>query len=348
MKKLSNDHAGIGTIAIALIVIVILVGSGAGVYFIINNDEKDSNDNGNDIDTDELFSIDMNEPNINGNMGIESVFTYTATYANNTNITTTNTDITAYLNGQSGSYYLYIFYVSPLSLGAVPIMLHKSTGEMRLGTYVGTDSINYNGKNIALSIYEQELNGDIFYISSTSDGIPYKFSFETNRTNSNGEVSTSKLSGTLLSTDIKPSTPYIKPDRFGESYHYSYSDDRSSNHGTISLMVIGNYLDYSAESRQLLIMVYFSLKDNNGDSTQTCTYIHDLESSSVWLVSQYHTYSGVETINTFEGNVECNVYEDSSDKAYIGKANGIMYLYITDYYSGSYGTSMKLISYTVP
>lgn len=321
-KLLSNDAKGVGTMAIALFAAIVIIAAGAGIYILTKNNDSDEPDD-EDNALMEYYSVDIDEPNILGSMGIGTMMMYNLVSGEVNGMPISKDPVMVGLLGQSGSYYFYIINSNNTSFSPIPFMLEKTTGELRGGELTGTDSIQYNGKNIPLNVYKNSLPETSITVSA-ANGIPYKITVEIDKVVSSNRSDKGNFTVSLASISATPATPYVMSERFGESYYYSFKN-QDGRSGVVSLCAVGNITSPAGED-QLILIMYFNVEDKNGVKTEACTYGHTGLKDTVKLLESDNK-SGEETISTIDGDVLCDVVEFVGDKMYVGKDTGIAYQY---------------------
>jgi len=330
---------GVQAAVIAMLVII----AAFSVFLALEKSGEDSSDNGPYYD-----------PLIQGDYGLGTTFTYDLVDVKEDGISAPFDPRTIVLEiiGQSGSYYMLGFGIeNPMG------MTHKKTGEVRFSENVGIDSINFDGNDIALEKWEIVMleQSDLLYkygqsytISSCADdAIPYKISLKTEY------YSFSAMSGgveeyffELTSFSIVTPTEYVPSGAVGKGYVYEYEifQEEYAGFGTVDIVCI-------AENQDAGILFAFQKADVKGVMNLSVIQFSPYSDTSTLCAEFFPlgTLVGEVTIDTIDGPMVCDLYEDDSEipmveKVYVGQSNGVIYL-AEQYYDGVLREQAKLIAY---
>ncbi|MCL1810907.1 MAG: hypothetical protein FWG41_01610 [Methanomassiliicoccaceae archaeon] len=363
------DRNGISSI-VAVLVVVLLVGVSAGGAYVLLSDDESKNGDSKDRTT------GVNEPVIQGKMGMGSTFFYESIPDETTDSPGTYVEIKAEIVGQSGSYYvLYFSWIHQRSYGAGTyqqtsqsqsfglFMVHKLTGEVMFSSKTGTESVEYNGKNVSVNKWETILNdffgqSNVSLMTSSQDVIPYKFSI-THTDLDSGEVRSESFR--LIAYEIKDSEDYSMPSDLGKGLVYTWNGIHHGKEvsGTFTLKSVAEG-SLSGTDVKFVSCCFSGTRDGVDSIFEAIlpplTYVNEvgfsgsvpngdfrLENALSFLVHNIlFGYMPVrsEVISTIDGNVVCDVYEKKTQsfsstydqEMYVGQSNGLIYSFKDVYY----------------
>jgi len=313
-----------------------------------------------------------NDPLIQGNMGIGSTFTYDIvdldsdfghTYADTATLT---------IIGESGSYYFVLIefkFESQYSTSGetytmgLLAMIHKHTGELRFSSFVGNDTIEYEGDTISLQKWEWKNNmqyGDgshyetITFSSNPSDAIPYKIEVTTGSPHSFGTMDTFSL--VLTEYDIVTVTePFVPSEDMGTGFVYFVSspsqEDLQAEH---TMMIVADGVLYGENVRFVLVYLWLSPNDYT-HLEYGIIFFSILPAGAGWaddIIGEGYEVieERTESLSTIDGDVLCNVityqsiYSPWITVVYHVGLNGVVYSQ-AQYYNGELIDRHDLIRY---
>ncbi|MDR0888128.1 MAG: hypothetical protein LBM39_02965 [Candidatus Methanoplasma sp.] len=247
------------------------------------------------------------DPVIQGDLGINTTFTYSAG----------GETVTVKIVGQSGSYYL--LDVSSISgkigLDAQYQMIHKTNGSLRFGLEKGSDTYTTGGSEKKLTVWtiidgSDSSGKDIVWTFSVSsdDGIPYKIKAVSGADTVEADFSSvSKVS----------SGSYSKPSVVGTYYEYSLDGkiDGSTARGILDAGV-------AAEVSGSCVYAFVTDAKVSGKDYRSVDYgsgPSDLTQTVFVKFTAFTTVDGQFEITTIDGAKLCNRYVLSEKFPHVGE-----------------------------
>jgi hypothetical protein len=255
----------------------------------------------------------------------------------------TGETLTATVIGENGSYYVLLLsfeweYDLGNRNGTSVLFMHKQTGELLFSSYLGDDSVTYDDVTIPLQKwewasglpYDEGQYNERIAISVAADGIPHKVTL--------GLWALKEDPGYMEASFILSTITKETSEVRGTGLVYSLNGDSENGHistettilyvadgiyrgDTIKIMLVNwTFLPDSAWSFEHGFKAFVPCPPDKGLNDVA----HEFMALGNW------TLKGTETIDTIDGPVLCDVYEEITLLDYrlmhIGQENGIIYI----------------------